>query len=122
MKNHSPAKALNDYFEPEHGSLACSSPWAIQRGLEKRLTKLEEDLAKRVARKCGVSQKEFRNRSADGLITKIDEEILSPELYDLAKEFFHAGFDFSLDFQKAQKAFANGNAEALTPFIPQEGR
>ena len=114
MKNHSQGRALLGFF-PDPGGLS-ETPW-VKKRLGNRLGKLAGKLAERVARKCGVSKKIARNHSGGSLINQIEEEILYTPLFDMADENFFAGFDFCLDLQKAQRDFANGNAEALRPFM-----
>ncbi len=116
MKNHSQAKALLGFFpSPSH---LYETPW-VKKRLGGRLSKLAAKLAESTARKCGVSKKVARNHSGGSLINQIDEDILFTPLNGMADEFFFAGFDFCLDLQKAQRDFADGNAEALRPFMPR---
>lgn len=114
MKNHSKGREILGFF-PDAGGLH-ETPW-LKKRLGGRLGKLSGQLAERTARKCGVSKNVAINHSAGTLINKIDEDILFTPLGDLADDFFFAGFDFCLDLQKVQRDFANGNAEALRPFM-----
>jgi hypothetical protein len=118
MQTQSQGKMLNDLLESSEGNLVFCSPWASQRGLERRLDRFTSDLAERVARKCGVSKKKLRDRFDGGFIAQLADDIFDRRLYDVAEDFFHAGFDFCLDLQKAQKAAAEGDMGALRPFIP----
>ena len=118
MQSQSQARTLNDLLESSEGNLVFCSPWASQRGLERRLDRFTMDLAERVARKCGVSKKKLRNRFEGGFIAQLSDYIFDRKVYDVAEDFFHAGFDFCLDLQKAQKAAAEGDMGALRPFIP----
>ena len=114
MKNHSKGREILGFF-PDAGGLH-ETPW-LKKRLGGRLGKLAGKLAEKTARKCGVSKKVARNHSGGSLINQIDEKILFTPLVDMADDFFFAGFDFCLDLQKAQRDFANGNAEALRPFM-----
>ncbi len=118
MQSQSQAKTFTDLFESSNGNLVFCSPWAGQRGLERRLDLFTMDLAERVARKCGVSKKKLRGRLEGGFVAQLSDYIFDRELYDVGEDFFHAGFDFCLDLQKAQKAAAEGDMGALRPFIP----
>ena len=114
MKNHSQGREILGFF-PYDGGLH-ETPW-LKKRLGNRLDKLVGKLAERVARKCGVSKKVARNHSGGTLVCHIEEEILLGPLFEMADETFFAGFDFCLALQKAQRDFANGNAEALRPFM-----
>ena len=118
MQTQSQGKMLNDLLENSEGNLVFCSPWAGQRGLERRLDRFTMELAERVARKCGVSKKKLRDGSGGGFIAQLSDDIFDRKLYDVAEDFFHAGFDFYLDLQKAQKAASEGDMGALRPFIP----
>ncbi len=120
MQSQSQGKMLNDLLENSEGNLVFCTPWANQRGLDRRLDLFTGGLAERVARKCGVSDKKLRDQSGGGFIAKLGEEILDHRFCNVAEDFFHAGFDFCLDFQKAQKAAAEGDMGALRPFIPTQ--
>ena len=114
MKNHSQCRALLGFY-PDSGGLS-ETAW-VKKRLGGRLDKLVGKLAERTARKCGVSKKVARNHSGGTLVCHIEEEILLTPLFNMTDEYFFAGFDFCLDLQKAQRDFANGNAEALRPFM-----
>ena len=116
MKNHSQGKALLGFF-PDAGGLH-ETPW-LKKRLGGRLDKLSGKLAERTARKCGVSKKVARSHSGGSLIHQIDDDILCDPMAGMAAESFSAGFDFCLDLQKAQRDFANGDVEALRPFMPK---
>ncbi len=116
MKNHSQSKALLGFF-PDPGEL-YEIPW-IKKRLGNRLDKLTARLAESTARKCGVSKKVAKNHSGGSLINQIDDDILCDPMAGMAAESFSAGFDFCLDLQRAQRDFANGNVEALRPFMPR---
>ena len=118
MQTQSQARTLNDLLGNSEGNLVFCSPWAYRRGLERCLDQFAMGLAKRVARKCGVSKKKLRNVFQGGFIAQLSDYIFDRELYDVGEDFFHAGFDFCLDLQKAQKAAAEGDMGALRPFIP----
>ncbi len=120
MQTQSQGKMLNDLLENSEGNLVFSSPWAYRRGLERCLDRFAMYLAERVARKCGVSKKKLRGRLEGGFIAQLSDYIFDRKLYDVAEDFFHAGFDFCLDLQKAQKAAAEGDMGALRPFIPTQ--
>ena len=118
MQTQSQGKLLTDLLENSEGDLVFSTPWANKRGLGRRLDQFTRHLAERVARKCGVSEKKLRDLSDEGFIAQLNDHILDRRLYDVIEDFFHAGFDFCLDFQKAQKAGSEGDMGALRPFIP----
>lgn len=118
MQTQSQGKMLNDLLENSEGNLVFCSPWAYRRGLERRLDRFTMDLAERVARKCGVSKKKLRGRLEGGFVAQLADYIFDRNVYDVGEDFFHAGFDFCLDLQKAQKAAAEGDMRALRPFIP----
>ena len=118
MQTQSQGKMLNDLLEKSEGNLVFSTPWSNERGLNRRLDEFTRALAGRVARKCGVSEKKLRDLSDRGFVAKLDDYILDRRLCRVVEDFFHAGFDFCLDFQKAQKAAAQGDMGALRPFIP----
>ena len=49
---------------------------------------------------------------------EMDDGDARGKVLDVAEEAFNCGFDFCLALQKALRAFADGDVEALRPFIP----
>ena len=95
MKTKSPATVLNALLLDSSDGL-CESPWFHQH-----LSSVGSQLAENLARRFDA-----------------DEEDVYNELVESTEAVFLGGIDFCLELQRALRAFADGDGEALRPFIP----